>query len=86
MAEEKFPGSFDFAAPGFAAPLRSDDRGKRYEEYKIKLGAHNIKKTTMKRDRFSRIVFLLAGIYGIGVLVPGFFSESMTSRLMPRLS
>ena len=37
----------------------------------------------MKRDRFSRIVFLLAGIYGIGVLAPGFFSEGMTSRLMP---
>src|SRR5262249_9527693 len=38
---------------------------------------------SMTRDRFSRIVFLLAGIYGIGVLAPGFFSENVTSRLMP---
>jgi uncharacterized membrane protein len=37
----------------------------------------------MTRDRFSRIVFLLAGIYGIGVLMPGFFSEKMTARMMP---
>ena len=37
----------------------------------------------MTRDRFSRIVFLLAGIYGIGVLAPGFFSENVTSRMMP---
>jgi hypothetical protein len=37
----------------------------------------------MRRDRFSRIVFLLAGIYGIGVLTPGFFSEKVTTRMMP---
>jgi hypothetical protein len=37
----------------------------------------------MTRDRFSRAVFLAAGIYGIAVLAPGFFSESMTAKLMP---
>ncbi|HEY7402430.1 MAG TPA: hypothetical protein VIB39_02835 [Candidatus Angelobacter sp.] len=37
----------------------------------------------MTRDRFSRTVFLVAGIYGIVVLAPGFFSESMASKLMP---
>src|SRR5262249_25757769 len=55
-------------------------------KYKIKPKALNIKETTMKRDRFSRIVFMLAGIYGIGVLAPGFFSENVTSRLMPPAS
>ncbi len=37
----------------------------------------------MTRDRFSRTVFLVAGIYGIAVLAPGFFSESMAAKLMP---
>jgi hypothetical protein len=37
----------------------------------------------MTRDRFSRAVFLVAGIYGIAVLAPGFFGESMTTKLMP---
>lgn len=37
----------------------------------------------MRHDRFSRAVFLAAGIYGIAVLTPGFFSESMASKLMP---
>ena len=37
----------------------------------------------MKQDRFSRVVFLLAGIYGIGVLAPGFFSEKILAERMP---
>jgi hypothetical protein len=37
----------------------------------------------MVKDRFSRIVFLVAGIYGIVVLAPGFFSEKMLARKMP---
>lgn len=37
----------------------------------------------MTKDRFSRGVFLVAGIYGIVVLTPGFFTESMTSKMMP---
>lgn len=37
----------------------------------------------MRRDRFSRAVFLVAGIYGIAMLTPGFFSENMTAKLMP---
>jgi uncharacterized membrane protein len=37
----------------------------------------------MTRDRFSRTVFLVAGIYGIAVLAPGFFGESMTAKMMP---
>lgn len=37
----------------------------------------------MISDRFSRAVFLVAGIYGIAVLAPGFFSESAMAKLMP---
>jgi hypothetical protein len=37
----------------------------------------------MTNDRFPRIVFLGAGIYGIIVLLPGFFSEKMMAELMP---
>ncbi|HKV93997.1 MAG TPA: hypothetical protein VJW20_15725 [Candidatus Angelobacter sp.] len=37
----------------------------------------------MTKDRFSRSVFLVAGIYGIVVLAPGFFTESMTAKMMP---
>jgi hypothetical protein len=59
--------------------------------YKIDAEQRNIKYSAtskyqepfMKRDRFSRILFLLAGIYGIGVLAPGFFSEKLTTRMMP---
>jgi hypothetical protein len=35
------------------------------------------------KDRFSRIVFLMAGIYGIGVLAPGFFTEKIMAQMMP---
>jgi hypothetical protein len=34
-------------------------------------------------DRFSSIVFLVAGIYGLIVLVPGFFGEKMVAEKMP---
>lgn len=37
----------------------------------------------MRKERFSRIVFLVAGIYGIIVLAPGFFSEKMLAEKMP---
>jgi hypothetical protein len=37
----------------------------------------------MTNDRFPRTVFLGAGIYGIIVLLPGFFSEKMMAELMP---
>jgi len=37
----------------------------------------------MIKDRFSRIVFLVAGIYGLIVLVPGFFGEKMLAEKMP---
>lgn len=37
----------------------------------------------MITDRFSRAVFLLAGVYGIVVLAPGFFSERLMARQMP---
>ena len=37
----------------------------------------------MVKDRFSRTVFLAAGIYGIVVLLPGFFSEKMIAEKMP---
>jgi hypothetical protein len=37
----------------------------------------------MIKDRFSRIVFLVAGIYGIIVLAPGFFSEKILAEKMP---
>src|SRR6476646_9773007 len=39
----------------------------------------------MIKDRFSRIVFLVAGIYGLIVLVPGFFAEKMLAEKMPPL-
>jgi hypothetical protein len=35
------------------------------------------------KDRFSRTVFLIAGIYGIIVLAPGFFTEKMLAEKMP---
>jgi hypothetical protein len=35
------------------------------------------------KDRFARAVFLGAAIYGIVVLVPGFFSEKMLAGKMP---
>ena len=37
----------------------------------------------MTSHRFSRAVFLLAGIDGIVVLAPGFFSERLLARQMP---
>ncbi|MGZ4830905.1 MAG: hypothetical protein ACXV5R_08340 [Candidatus Angelobacter sp.] len=37
----------------------------------------------MIQDRFSRIVFLVAGIYGLLVLAPGFFGEKMLAERMP---
>lgn len=37
----------------------------------------------MIKDRFSRIVFLVAGIYGLIVLVPGFFGEKILAEKMP---
>jgi hypothetical protein len=37
----------------------------------------------MIKDRFSRIVFVVAGIYGLVVLVPGFFGEKMLAEMMP---
>lgn len=37
----------------------------------------------MTRDRFSRVAFLVAGIYGIVVLAPGYFGEKMLAEKMP---
>ena len=37
----------------------------------------------MIKDRFSSIVFLAAGIYGLIVLAPGFFGEKMVAGKMP---
>lgn len=37
----------------------------------------------MTKDRVSRLVFLVAGIYGLIVLVPGFFAEKMLAEKMP---
>jgi hypothetical protein len=37
----------------------------------------------MMKDRFSSIVFLAAGIYGLIVLAPGFFGEKMVAEKMP---
>jgi hypothetical protein len=37
----------------------------------------------MTKDRFSRMVFMVAGIYGIVVLAPGFFGEKMLAEKMP---
>jgi hypothetical protein len=34
-------------------------------------------------DRFSRLVFRIAGIYGILALAPGLFSEKMVGEKMP---
>jgi hypothetical protein len=34
-------------------------------------------------QRFPRIVFLIAGIYGIGVLAPGLFTEKILGERMP---
>jgi hypothetical protein len=39
--------------------------------------------SNMIKDRFSRIVFLVAGIYGLVVLTPGFFGERMLAEKMP---
>jgi hypothetical protein len=37
----------------------------------------------MIKNRFSRIVFLVAGIYGLIVLLPGFFGERILAQKMP---
>lgn len=37
----------------------------------------------MLKDSFSRIVFLVAGIYGLIVLLPGFFGEKILAEKMP---
>ena len=37
----------------------------------------------MIKDRFSRIVFLVAGVYGLIVLVPGYFGEKILAEKMP---
>jgi hypothetical protein len=37
----------------------------------------------MMKDRFSSIVFLAAGIYGLIVLAPGFFGEKIVAEKMP---
>lgn len=37
----------------------------------------------MTSDRFSKIVFLIAGICGIAVLAPGYFGEKMMAEKMP---
>ena len=37
----------------------------------------------MIKDRFSRIVFMVAGIYGLIVLLPGFFGEKILGKMMP---
>ena len=39
--------------------------------------------TKMMKDRFSGIVFLVAGVYGLIVLLPGFFGEKMLAEKMP---
>lgn len=35
------------------------------------------------RDHFSRAVFLVAGIYGIAVLAPGYFGERALTKMLP---
>src|SRR5262249_29225926 len=35
------------------------------------------------RERFARVVFLVAGIYGMVVLAPGFFTERALAQRMP---
>lgn len=37
----------------------------------------------MIKDRFSRNVFLVAGIYGLIVLLPGYFGEKTLAQKMP---
>jgi hypothetical protein len=37
----------------------------------------------MIKNRFSRVVFLVAGVYGLLVLLPGFFGEKMLAEKMP---
>lgn len=37
----------------------------------------------MIQDRFARVVFLVAGVYGLIVLVPGLFGEKMLAEKMP---
>lgn len=39
--------------------------------------------SNMTKGRFSRIVFMAAGIYGIVVLAPGIFGEKMLAEKMP---
>jgi hypothetical protein len=39
--------------------------------------------SNMMKDRFSSTVFLVAGIYGLIVMLPGFFSEKMMAEKMP---
>lgn len=40
-------------------------------------------RTAVARDRFSHMVFLVAGIYGVLALAPGYFSEKMLAALAP---
>jgi hypothetical protein len=41
-------------------------------------------KSNMIKDRFSRIVFMVVGIYGLIVLLPGFFSEKiLAGKMLP---
>ncbi|HEV2990697.1 MAG TPA: hypothetical protein VG759_19830 [Candidatus Angelobacter sp.] len=37
----------------------------------------------MKQNRFARLTFLIAGIWGLIVIVPGFFAETMVNRQFP---
>ena len=37
----------------------------------------------MMKDRFCGIVFLVAGVYGLIVLLPGFFGEKMLAEKVP---
>src|SRR5512136_915104 len=37
----------------------------------------------MMHDRFSRAVFLIAGVYGFVALLPGYFGEKMLAEKMP---
>jgi hypothetical protein len=37
----------------------------------------------MENNKFSRVVFRFAGIYGFVVLTPGFFGEKMLAQKMP---
>jgi hypothetical protein len=42
-----------------------------------------IGEATLTKDRFSRLVFLVAGIYGLIVLLPGVFGEKMLAEKIP---